>query len=326
MTFNLATSYSGLFFKETIPSSAGEHLVADLRTKITNAQQTKSYISTSKKLLDIAKEIDTKASLEKSRATSTSLPDVVASSADNDLNTGIFTGFFPCTTLHCRIREVDWHIAIRASVAVAEAPQQHTRISLWWSFEGVPDASGRRPEESDASSFCDLTNKMSNKVMPELKAAYEKAAQQLTSSDMVRIWLADFHSRPFAELLDTLYFSNKRSLSDITETEPVRGLTELRDYAYDVGGLNLNDSNFNLAKKIPGIKAAFCRAETHNPDGHIVSIAGFAHPAGLATALGRPRKSERYVRTMSAARTLSSRLAEQEIVEFSRRHLQSSRP
>ncbi|QQN65255.1 hypothetical protein JIR23_05500 [Bradyrhizobium diazoefficiens] len=325
MPFNLATSYSGLFFEERIPSSAGEHLVADLRTKISNAQQVKSYASISKKLLDIAKEIDPKAFLEKSRTTPTSLPDVVSSTANNDPDTGIFTGFFPCTTLHCRIKEIDWHIVIRASVALAEIPQQDARISLWWSFEGVPDAGGRRPEESDASSFCDLANKMSNKVMPELKSAYEKAAQQLTSSDTVRICLADLDSRPFAQLLDTLY-SKKRSLSEITDPEPARGLAELRDYAYDVGRLNLNDSNFNLANKIPGIKGAFCRTETHNLDAHTVSIAGFARPSGLGTALGRPGKSEQYVRTMSAARTLSSRLAEQEIVEFSRRHLQHPQP
>jgi hypothetical protein len=232
MPYNLATDYSGLFLRELSPS--GDHLAKDLRSKILYTQRLKSYLSTHQILLDIAKKSDPNATIEKSSKTSSVVPEVVSSSSGPDSKAEIFRGYFPCSTLRCRIREIDWSIVVRASAALAETKHQHIRLSLWWSFEGVPGATGRRPDESDAASYYELTNRMSASVMPELKQAYEKSAQQLTSSDTVRICLADFDSRPFAELLDALY-ARRRSLSDITdEPAPAKGLAELRDYAQDV--------------------------------------------------------------------------------------------
>lgn len=319
MTYNLASNRFGLFLEESSPPEEGENLVSELRAKISSTIRQKHFQSISHSLLDVAREIDPSASLEKSK-TSAGPPEVVVSSEQDHSDNRIFVGFFPHSKLRCQIGDVRWIVFVHASVAISQATAKNSRQSLWWTFEGVPSADSARPREADATSFFEITEKMKARVMPALRAAYEKAAHQLTPVDTVRICLADVDSRPFAELLDSLYL-HRRSISEITDPEPVKGLEELREYAYDIGKLNVTDTTLNLSEKIPGVKAVFCRADdSDTPGKHSISIAGFAHPNGLSMALSRPGKSEQYVRTMSAARKLSSKLVEQEIAEYNRRH------
>src|SRR6267142_1759571 len=100
MPYNLATNYFGLFLQETSPS--GEHLVDNLRAKISSTQRLKSYLTINQILLGIAKDTDPYASFEKSSKASTSPPEVVSSSRQQDAETEIFRGFFPCSALRCR--------------------------------------------------------------------------------------------------------------------------------------------------------------------------------------------------------------------------------
>jgi len=221
------------------------------------------------------------------------------------------------------VGKIDWIVTACASIAVADIAKKDHTTSLWWTFEGVPNPQSKKPEEADATSFFVATEEIKNRLLPLLRKIVERDALHSDASpggDTVRICLADVDSRPFAELLDTLSL-HPRPISEIAEADPVKGLNEFREYAYDVGKLKVTDDTVSLDATIPGVKAVICRTDSINSESgkHAVSIAGFAHPQGLSMALSRPGKSERYIRTMSAARKLSASLAEREISEHSHR-------
>src|SRR5207244_6812903 len=117
MPYNLATNRYGLFVNVSFPDEEREDVVKDLRDRITSSMRQKAFAQIGQTLLEVAKEEDPHASLEKSSKNQGGVHEVF-SSLDEHTQCQILVGLFPCSKLQIRIRDVTWLITVRASVAI----------------------------------------------------------------------------------------------------------------------------------------------------------------------------------------------------------------
>lgn len=333
MPFNLAINRYG-FIGSTFESHADiqpTFLVKELRNQIKLITFHSSFKDIDHAIFEIARSRHPAASQIELMDPTDHAADVITVARDESTSPAktsplTFVALFPSSRLRCVVEGIAWTVRVRASLTASLPSSEASRPGLWWNFEGVPEAGAKAAvTESHATAFEQMTRQMYEAANPLLRQLYLDARSEITLSrhspfakyDQVCISLADVDSKPFAELLDALYRKHQKisDIQNLSTTAPARGLKELERFVHDIAHLKVSDRTTTLSDGIPGVEGVVCRSGPSPSQKHTV-VAGFAHPRGLGLALGRPGKSEDYIRTMSGARKLSARLADLEAAKL----------
>jgi hypothetical protein len=252
-------------------------------------------------------------------------------------------GLFQSRRFTARIGETTWDLRVRPSVTACILERDDQLSKLWWTFEGVPVDPVNPPDEDDAVRFINATTVLAETGLPPLRAAYTETLRSVTGKErgkprmaksQLRVSLADSTDPNFSRLVDAMH------LTDVlfeeaahTETGSLRaGADEVVGFIRKAsGGHRPKADDITLQTGSPGLAAVFSRPfRDHNssPQTRKFVIAGLASSIGMISSKlpidpewTRRTTTPDMVRSASAARPLSARLADQgarELDQFAR--------
>lgn len=241
-------------------------------------------------------------------------------------------GMFPSKVFRVTMNGLEWLLRARASVTACALERADGMSKLWWSFEGVPANAllEQRPTEAQAVAFMKTTSMMAERGLPTLVEMYSRGLSNVTKGfkkplavrpERIHIRLADNNGKPFAALIDAMNL--KRASFHDAEQErfgaaAAEGAREVRRFVADIGSLPQKLPEILLDSTVPRMKAVIChyKEATRKKDEVNLVFAGLARSAGMRAgyeAVERAFKAVQYappyLRTISAARPISARLA-----------------
>lgn len=255
-------------------------------------------------------------------------------------------GLFKSRRFEFKTTTMVWDLRVRPSLTACALQRPDGLAKLWWTFEGVPlDAGARkRPTEEHAVEFIEATSKLAHVALPVLRKAYRKALQGVSKrknrhlkevqdlTEEIRVSLADNNGLPFARLVDAMHLkgaSFKDILNGAYGTETAKGAHEVREFITATSGQAPDDDAIRLSAEIPGIAAVYSTMEKSpagKTDQKVTVVSGLASSVDMIT--GEIPSNEQWrrinnkpdlVRTISAARPLSAKLANEGALRLDRR-------
>ncbi|MFI5023232.1 MAG: hypothetical protein ACHQRJ_16500 [Alphaproteobacteria bacterium] len=241
-------------------------------------------------------------------------------------------GLFPSRMFTLDTGGLKWLLRVRPSVTACALERPDGLSKLWWSFEGIAadPQRDRRPSESEAVAFLAATSAMAEVSLLSLRDTYRYGLEGVTGGSKaaldllpqrIKINLADNNGSPFAALIDAMNlrgasFSEAKDASKF-DKEVVGGAEEVSQFVHHVTDRRAPDESIALNTDLPRMKAVIYKFqdEKASSDEKEIVLAGLARSAGMRAgyeARGEFRRIEyepRNLRTMSAARPLSARLA-----------------
>jgi hypothetical protein len=249
-------------------------------------------------------------------------------------------GLFKSKRFLIHLGDMIWETRVRASVTACALERPGGLAKLWWTFEGVPADSGaaKRPTEKDSVAFIEATKYLADDVMPLLRTAYaagyenvmgEGPGQVNCDTGSIRVSLADNDSRPFAKLVDAMNL-RRAKFTDVRDghfgEEAAACAKELLKFIADVSKKEPDPNMIELETSQPGATAIYYSTPVADDGLTTRVVVGLAssidmlapNPTG-SIEWQRINKRPSLLRSVSAARPLSAKIANEQAMRLEQR-------
>jgi len=268
--------------------------------------------------------------------------------AITDTSKNPIVGLFRTQKWDITIGELEWDVRIRPSVTAClfECAKRITKI--WFTFEGVPVDPAHEPGEEDAVNFIRLTTGLAEKALVEFRTAYITAVQNATragrgeqkrADDRLRVSLADNTDVRFSKLVDAMNLRGMRfeeAVSANYDEDVQSGAQEVLQFITRAAdGRKPDYQEIELETGRPGLAAVCSDLIPISSGGGAEKfvVAGLASSINMLTT-GLPVDADwrrqlygaNVLRSISAARPLSARLAGTKARDIDRRLHAGQRP
>lgn len=248
-------------------------------------------------------------------------------------------GLFKSRRYRMVLNGMTWETRVRPSMTACALERPRGVAKLWWTFEGVPAdaAAKRRPTEEDSVRFIGVTRELADEGMPLLRKAYAegfRASEKREPGEVncdtrsIRVSLADNDSRPFAKLVDAMYL-NKAKFRDVCDgkfgEDAAASAKELLKFIEDAGGETPDPDGIKLETSQPGATAIYYTIpiDTGRDGKKTCVVVGLASSVDMLSS-NLTHSSEwleiskrpSLLRSVSAARPLSAKLANEQAMKF----------
>ncbi len=302
-------------------------------------------LKTGLKLFESKRRTELDVEIFRERKSSADTEETPPSPRDEDVPSNRLVGLFKSRRFEFETKTMMWDLRVRPSVTACALQRPNGLAKLWWTFEGVPlDAGAQtRPTEKQAVEFIDTTNKLAHVAMPMLRKAYRKALEAVSKrknrrlrfvpdlNEQIRVSLADNDGLPFARLVDAMFLKGA-SFRDIRNgdygAETAEGAREVLKFIKDTSGQTPSDDAIQLSAEIPGIAAVYSKVErepANSTDQKVTVVSGLASSVDMIMSdipsdekWRRITNKPELLRTISAARPLSAKLANEGALELDR--------
>ena len=232
-----------------------------------------------------------------------------------------------------------WDVRVRPSVTACVLENEGRLSKLWWTFEGVPAGVST---EDDSVQFVMITTKLAEAALPDLREAYTKALVEVTGRDFgphrmtgnqLRVSLADNTDSSFSRLVDAMTFSSVPFVEAVVAEGDAKlraGADEVANFITRTIGHAAEPSQIELKTGQGGLAAVFTmpvEEATSTPGAEKFVISGLASSIGmisnsrsLAPEWTKATTTPDLVRSISAARPLSARIANTGARQLDRRN------
>ncbi len=240
-------------------------------------------------------------------------------------------GLFRSRRFVMTVGERAWDLRVRPSVTACVLERRDRLSKLWWTFEGVPVDASDAPNEKDSVQFVEVTTRLAEDSLPDLRAAYTATLESVTgeshgahrmSHSQLRVSFADNTDSRFSRLVDAMNLSGVTFKDAIAETgtDLRAGADEVANFVAKTSGQAADPSEILLSTAHGGLAAIYTRpvleldAPADKPkyiiSGLASSIGMISNSQSIDPAWTRITSTPDLVRSISAARPLSARIAD----------------
>jgi hypothetical protein len=242
-------------------------------------------------------------------------------------------GLLPSRRMEVVIGGVAWIVRVRASITACALEQNCGSPKLWWTFEGIPSASGQYDDhtEKNSSELLKATNEMAQVGISGLYSAYFESLKELDGKrcrkfdllpDRIRVGMADSTDTALSRFMDTFY-SDQVSMSDILQSNTYENiearqlLDKFKTFVSSATNrpVKITNTDYFVESDAVGSRGLICRQ--FDPISREIVLTGITQsnsfklsrpPYGNKIIDGR----EGFLRAFSAARPISAMLASRE--------------